>query len=213
MEKIYKADECVVFRKTHEAFGGLSNMAAGYMVRVSDYHFDSSEHLYQMCRFPDYSDIQREIGNESNPMKAKMFSKKYRKEFTRMDWLDVREDIMWWCLRLKLAANREKFGALLESTGNKMIVEDSRADRFWGAVRNKQNSEFLEGENRLGKLLVKLREFYRGSDLEQIETVETPAIENFKLFGYEIENYNHTQSMKKFYARLAVERELALNLF
>jgi hypothetical protein len=65
----------------------------------------------------------------------------------------------------------------------------------------------------LGKLLVKLREFYRGSDLEQIETVETPAIENFKLFGHDIENYNHTQSMKEFYARLAWERELALNLF
>jgi ribA/ribD-fused uncharacterized protein len=135
MEKIYKADECVVFGKTHEAFRGLSNMAAGSMVRVNGSHYETLEHLYQMCHFSDYSDIQSKICGESNPVTAKMLSIKYREEFIRKDWLDVREDIMFWCFRLKLAANREKFGALLESTGDKMIVEDSREDRFWGAVK------------------------------------------------------------------------------
>jgi ribA/ribD-fused uncharacterized protein len=163
MENVYRAEECVVFRKTHEAFGGLSNMATGYAIEEDGRRFESSEALYQLCRFTDYPEIQKEI-NVPNPMKAKMVSKKYRKEYSRKDWLDVREAIMWWCLRLKLASNREKFGALLDSTGEKMIVEDCRADRFWGAMRSKQNPEILEGENQLGKLLVKLREFYRSSN-------------------------------------------------
>jgi hypothetical protein len=30
MENIYRTNECVVFRQTCEAFGGLLNMAAGY---------------------------------------------------------------------------------------------------------------------------------------------------------------------------------------
>jgi hypothetical protein len=46
----YHRDECVVFRKTKEAFGGLSNMAGGYSSRVSGLLYVSSEHLYQCFR-------------------------------------------------------------------------------------------------------------------------------------------------------------------
>jgi hypothetical protein len=75
-----------------------------------------------------------------------------------------------------------------------------------------RTNPLLVGENRMGELLVKLRDFYRNSSEEQIETVELPAVCNFKLFGHEIQNYNHTQHMKKFYVRLAFDHELALNL-
>jgi ribA/ribD-fused uncharacterized protein len=189
-EEYYKANECVVFRKTHEDFGGLSNMAGGYVIRVNEWNIWSSEHLYQMCRFPDFPAIQSEINATSNPMRAKMCSKKYRNDFTRKDWRDVQEDIMFWCLRMKLSANIEKFGALLKTTVGKMIVEDSHRDRFWGAVRNKKNPNELIGENRLGKLLVKLRNFYLNSNRKQIETVDIPAITNFKLYGDELKNDN-----------------------
>ena len=49
--RIYQRDQCVVFLKTKEVFGGLSNMAGGYGLRVNGIHIPSSEALYQACRF------------------------------------------------------------------------------------------------------------------------------------------------------------------
>jgi type I restriction enzyme S subunit len=189
------SNRCVIFRKTHEAFGGLSNMATGYNIRLtvedSEYVFPTSENLYQVCRFPCDAEVQKLIACESNPMAAKMKSKKYRKELTRKDWDEVRDAIMWWCLRLKLACNYSKFGALLDSTGNRTIVEDSRCDRYWGAVRDKENPDILRGQNRLGYMLVQLRDLYRNTaDAAEIENIQTPDIPDFRFFGQILNNNN-----------------------
>ena len=50
--RTYEPEECVVFRKTAEAFGGLSNMAAGFPLKVNGVSVRTSEALYQACRFP-----------------------------------------------------------------------------------------------------------------------------------------------------------------
>jgi ribA/ribD-fused uncharacterized protein len=153
----YPRAECVVFRKTKETWGGLSNMAAGFPLSIAGVRILTSEALYQACRFPNRPDVQRAIIEEKSPMSAKMVGKPFRAE-TRSDWHQVRVDVMRWCLRVKLKQNWASFEGLLRGTGNRDIVEDSHKDTFWGAKASKENSDVLIGENVLGRLLVELRQ-------------------------------------------------------
>lgn len=181
--KEYNENECCVFRKTKEQYGGLSNMAGAYMLNVNGIRILTAEALYQACRYPHLPDLQRVIINEKSPMAAKMKSKPYRKSDSRKDWEDVRVDIMFWCLKVKLAQNRIHFGTLLNSTMDKKIVEDSRNDNFWGAIRKKESKDLLVGENVLGCLLVDLRAYYlknKGSEI--VKKVEPLSIPEFKIY-------------------------------
>ncbi|WP_439879768.1 NADAR family protein [Pontibacter sp. MBLB2868] len=182
----YNDKEVVWFRKTNEAFGGLSNMCSGYPLVVNGHKILTSEALYQACRFPDLPDVQRQIINEKSPMTAKMKSKPHRTH-TRKDWDSVRIAIMRWSLQVKLAQNFIKFGKLLEETYPKQIVEDSRKDRFWGAVREIHNDNTLVGVNALGRLLMELRQKYMSENKYDLLLVEPLQIENFRLFGEEIQ--------------------------
>ena len=152
--RTYRADDVVSFRKTAEAFGGLSNMAPGYPIQVAGMAVRTAEALYQACRFPHLPEVQRMIVAETSPMTAKMRSKPYR-DRSRAQWDDIRIPIMKWCLRVKLAQNWTKFGDLLVRTGDRPIVEDSRKDDFWGAIRDERGD--LHGRNVLGRLLMELR--------------------------------------------------------
>ena len=73
----YEKQSCVSFRKTKESYGGLSNMCSGFPIQIEEDNFLTSESLYQVCRFNEYSDIQRIIQLEKSPMSSKMKSKKY----------------------------------------------------------------------------------------------------------------------------------------
>src|SRR5262245_33121636 len=153
--RTYKRRESAVFCKTNEEFGGLSNMAAGFSLRVNGVDILTSEALYQACRFPQLPDVQRLIIDQKSPMTAKMKSKPHRSK-TREDWDAVRTRVMRWCLRVKLAQNWVTFRDLLLSTGERPIVEESKKDDFWGAFA--QEDDTLVGRNVLGRLLMELRE-------------------------------------------------------
>ena len=175
----YDRDQCIVFRKTREAFGGLSNMCAGFVIEVGDYSFLTSEALYQAFRFND-DEIQRIIMNEKSPMAAKMKSKKYRSR-TREDWDEVRVDIMEWCLLMKLKCNWASFATLLIGTGDREIVEESHKDSFWGAVSDETG--VLVGKNVLGKLLMKIRGDIKEGKLSYRQNVKFEGIKDLVLFG------------------------------
>lgn len=179
----YDRDEVISFRSTGEAFGGLSNMAPGFPVWVGGARVRTSEALYQACRFPHRPDIQRIILAERSPMTAKMRTKPFRHE-TRGDWEGARVPIMRWCLRVKLACNSQTFGTLLANTGSQVIVEDSRRDAFWGAV--KQADGTLVGCNVLGRLLMELRQRWL-ADPEGARSVKPPRLHDFLLLGRRIE--------------------------
>jgi len=181
--KRYVKEGNVVFHKTKERFGGLSNMCSGYPITIGEYIFLTSESLYQCCRFNNDSDVQKIIINEKSPISSKMKSKKYRSR-TRVDWDTVRVDIMDWSIRMKLKSNWEKFSGLLLSTGNKQIVEESHKDRFWGCVENKNG--VLEGSNVLGQLLMNLRgEIQRGVISEG--NIQINMVSNMRFFGKTVE--------------------------
>ena len=179
----YDKQSCVSFRKTKELYGGLSNMCSGFPIQIGEDVFLTSESLYQVCRFNEYSDIQRIIQREKSPMSSKMKSKKYISN-TRDDWDDVRVDIMNWCIRMKLKCNWNKFGNLLLSTDDQKIVEDSHKDRFWGCVSDE--NDYLVGRNVLGKLLINLRDELK-NELITSNNLNLEYIDDMKLFGLTID--------------------------
>jgi type I restriction enzyme S subunit len=151
-------ENCVVLYKVGEEWGGLSNMSNDFPLRVNGQPVGSSEALYQACRFPHRPDWQREILDAPHAMRAKMIARRdgRRKEHSRPDWQEVQVEVMSWCLRVKLAQHFERFGGLLRRTSPRPIVERSRKDRFWGAVL--ESDGVLRGQNRLGLLLMELRD-------------------------------------------------------
>jgi type I restriction enzyme, S subunit len=180
--RTYFRKEAIVFRKTKEEFGGLSNMAAGFPLEVNGLAILTSEALYQACRFPHMPDIQRIIIRQKSPMTAKMEGKPYRRD-TRADWQRVKVKIMRWCLQVKLAQNWIKFSQILLDTGDRPIVEESFKDDFWGA---KPEGQTLIGTNALGRLLMELRETIKQSDVNSMFVVEPLTIPNFLLDGQAI---------------------------
>lgn len=181
--RTYHRNECVVFLKTAEQFGGLSNMAGGFPLAINGIRVLTSEALYQACRFPHLPDVQKLIIGQTSPMAAKMKSKPYRKD-SRADWDAVRVQIMRWCLRVKLVQHWEEFGNLLLSTGNKPIVEESYRDPFWGA--KPIDPEKLSGTNILGRLLVELREKLQDPEANKLWVVEPPTLPQFLLLSRQI---------------------------
>ena len=181
----YNRIDVVVFRKTHEAYGGLSNMAAGFPIILNGEKILSSEALYQSCRFPHKPDIQKMIIAQKSPMTAKMWSKSFLQE-TRKDWPLIRVKVMRWCIQMKLAQNFALFGRLLLSTEEKPIVEESIRDEFWGAKPFGNGT--LVGMNVLGRLLMELRQQCKELLRKQSDfIVKPPEISSFLFIGEKIE--------------------------
>lgn len=196
--RTYHPTESAVFRKTNEPFGGLSNMAPGFPLVVNNTRIRTSEALYQACRFPSRSDVQRQIIADRSPMNAKMRSKPFRGD-TRPDWDLVRVQVMRWCLRVKLAQNWQKFGNLLLSTGESPIVEKKlRRTDFWASTEQPDGT--LVGMNVLGRLLMELREQLRCDKAENLRAVKPLNIPDFLLFEQPIERIQGIYDTKNLYA-------------
>lgn len=179
-EKRYRRSECVVFWKTREAFGGLSNMAGGFPLSIAGIPVRTAEALYQACKFPGYPDAQREILGQKSPLFAAKVGRRREQGRLRTDWPEIKIEVMRWCLRVKLAQNWAPFSALLESSGARAIVEQSRKDPFWGAIALGEGE--LVGQNVLGQLLVELREGLREKGSELAEAMP-PSFPGFRLLG------------------------------
>lgn len=181
--RIYNPKEAIVFRKTTEKFGGLSNMASGYSLYINEVVIPSAEHLYQAMRYPHSPQIQFEIINQDNAMLAKKISNKYKDKFSRPDWAKVQTKIMRWVLEIKLSQNWNKFSEILKQTHNLPIVEYSLDDKIWGA---KPDGDNLVGINALGRLLMQLRENYVLND-NRLYCVNPPDVAALLLYNQKIE--------------------------
>jgi len=178
--RTYERAESAVFRVTKETYGGLSNMASGFPIVLDGVKILSSEALYQACRFPHLPEVQRRILAQASPMTAKMVGKPHRKH-SREDWERIRLRVMRWVVRVKLIQNWSRFSALLLSTGDRPIVEESLKDDFWGA--KPVEGGMLTGVNTLGRLLMELREDVRCGKLNPQAEVPPPEITTFLFLG------------------------------
>lgn len=205
--RTYRRNDCIVFLKTKEKFGGLSNMAGGYPIQANGIYIRSSEALYQACRFPHLPQVQETIFQQISPMTAKMKGKPFRKD-SRPDWNKVRVPIMRWCLRAKLACNMDSFGKLLLETNEKPIVEESRKDSYWGA--KPIDDDTLVGENVLGRLLMELREDLNKNPQGDFSKVNPLRITDFLILGQPIETVTAFINEKRARNRISGSTQQAL---
>lgn len=113
------------------------------------------EHLYQCAKCVDKLDAST-ILMSATPGEAKRLGRGVR---IRTDWEMMKLSIMYALVLTKFRAEKELADKLL-ATGDAMLIEGNNwGDRFWGMVRDKDGQ--WEGENRLGKILMQVREEIR----------------------------------------------------
>ena len=169
-DEVYDVSDSAItiFYSSKEPFFELSNMYAGMPIKIecngNTYKFNSSEALYQACKYPPeleilpksskttIANVRKRIIKAKTPMQAKM-TQKCAKGFIRKDWEDVKIYAMLWVLELK-AKRYMRFREVLLNTKN-IIVEKSKKEPFWGAV---PDGNVLKGKNVLGKLLMFVRD-------------------------------------------------------
>lgn len=112
-------------------------------------------------KFITMIDCREMIAKIPDAGKVKQFGKFLK---LRKDWEDVKLDVMLWGIREKF--KNEELKQLLIETGDEELVEGNWwGDKFWGVSSG-------EGENHLGKILMRVREEFR-------QVNKKPSLEEF----------------------------------
>lgn len=119
--------------------------------------YPTNEHFFQAMKTLDI-DERRAIANALTPGKAKRMG---RKVTLRSDWEEVKEEVMFLGLCLKFAD--DQLADWLLETGDEELVEGNDwSDNFWGVCHCKKcQAQGIQGQNRLGHLLMKVREMIK----------------------------------------------------
>lgn len=110
----------------------------------------TTEHYFQAQKFigTPYVELVR---NMNRPREAFEFSREpLIAKWRRSDWDQVKQDVMYKALLTKFSQS-PYLRAMLAETGDKVLVERSPYDRYWG------DGGDGGGKNHLGKLLMKVR--------------------------------------------------------
>jgi len=107
-----------------------------------DKTWPTSEHCFQAMKF-EGTPIEEQIRNAPNSWKAHSY-----------DWDDVKDRIMEDILRAKFTQNKDILEKLL-GTNDAILVYNSNTDDYWGKCTP-------NGKNKLGLLLMKIRDEIRG---------------------------------------------------
>lgn len=130
----------------------LSNFSA-FRLHWRGHSFDTSEAAYHWNRFFLASDegeaIAGMIESAMSAHEAFKIAQEYKAR-QRPDWDDVKVSLMRDILRAK-ANQHEYVSRKLMATGDKMLIENSWRDDFWGWGTNK------DGKNMLGQLWMQIR--------------------------------------------------------
>ena len=117
--------------------------------------YPTNEHFFQAMKTLD-NDERRQIANCLTPGQAKRMG---RRVALRSDWESVKEDVMFLGLCLKFAD--EQLADWLLETGDEELVEGTTwHDNEWGNCSCSKCIN-IEGKNKLGKLLMRVRDMIK----------------------------------------------------
>jgi ribA/ribD-fused uncharacterized protein len=151
--------------KTHIYFWGsiFSNFHPIDFIHQNN-KFANSEQAFMWRKaifFKDF-EIALKILETTNPQEAKSLGRKV-KYYDDIKWNQIREQIMY---EVNIDKYKdEKLQGILLSTKNLIIVESSPVDKIWGVGLSKEDPRILDeknwnGLNLLGKVLMRVREYY-----------------------------------------------------
>ncbi|WP_230658542.1 NADAR family protein [Psychrobacter sp. I-STPA10] len=129
-------------------YGEFSNFAR-FAIQLKGKTWATVEHYFQAQKFAGTA-YESQIQKATSPMKAAEMGRS-RKIKMRRNWDNIKVNVMLEALRAKFSQHSE-LKELLLSTGDKILVEHTENDSYWG------DGGDGSGKNRLGKLLMKVRE-------------------------------------------------------
>lgn len=142
----------ILFWKNIGPYGCFSNFSRDPIFE-DDVLYKTSEHYFQAQKFPYKGKDFYDVVEASTPHQAAQIGRD-RNRPLRKDWEEIKDDVMFKALQLKVEQNPIVKATIL-SSGDEVIVEDSPIDYYWGWGRDHS------GKNILGKLWMKLREDLR----------------------------------------------------
>lgn len=144
--------EKICFYRVNDAYGCFSNFAP-YPISVDGKVWPTSEHYFQAMKFLDAAHAKK-IRETKSPMIAARMGRD-RTVKIHADWNSRRDNVMYKAICAKFTQHEDLRAMLLE-TGNATLVEHTANDGYWG------DGGDGSGKNRLGELLMKLRDALRG---------------------------------------------------
>jgi ribA/ribD-fused uncharacterized protein len=139
------------FYSTGDKYGCFSNFYRA-PIRLHGRVWPTSEHWFQAQKFAGTS-REEEIRQARTPSEAARLGRS-RKHRLRPDWETVKDNIMREGLAAKFTQHADLRDILL-GTGDAVLIEHTENDSYWG------DGGDGSGRNRLGQLLMELREWLR----------------------------------------------------
>lgn len=138
----------IKFYKPSNPYGEFSNFSE-HPISIKGKIWPTVEHYFQAQKFVD-SEHEEAIRLLPTAMDAKISGQDRRKPL-RVDWEEVKDDIMRLAIYEKFSQH-EELKKLLLSTGNRYLAEHTKNDSYWADGANGK------GRNMLGQILMETRE-------------------------------------------------------
>lgn len=152
-------NEDSIYLSMHDSAESLSRTAVTPFI-LDEQTWPTVEHYYQSMKFADNT-IHHQILTLATPAEVSKFADSWLRKFKiRKDWSKVKTTIMTRAIYIKCRTHREITEKLL-STADKILVENSQFDYFWGCGRDKR------GHNHFGKVLMNVRDKLKEEQLER----------------------------------------------
>lgn len=144
----------IYFYKANEPYGCFSNFSP-HGIQLQGTHWSTVEHYYQAQKFVGTADaaLIHIIHTAQTPEKAAALGRD-RTRSLRPDWDVVKTQVMREAVLKKFLTHLD-IQAILISTGDQLIVENSPTDYYWGCGSDQT------GDNHLGKILMSVRQEIR----------------------------------------------------
>lgn len=143
--------DVIYFYSQNQAFSEFSNFAP-FGFEMEGVYYKTVEHYYQSQKFSD-PDFVGQILNAPSPKSASILGKSSKFEL-RQNWDQIKDTIMFHGVKRKFETNELLLKMLLK-TEDKLIIENSPYDNYWGIGSNGT------GFNKLGAILMRVREVLR----------------------------------------------------
>ena len=143
----------IQFYSLKDPYGEFSNFSP-HPIQLKGKTWPTSEHYFQAQKFAG-THHEEEVRRTKSPMIAARLGRS-RARPLRKDWESVKDDIMREALQAKFTQHADLRELLLQ-TGEASLVEHTTHDSYWGDGGNGT------GRNRLGHLLMELREKLKNS--------------------------------------------------
>lgn len=152
----------IYFYKVNQPYGCFSNFSP-HGIHLQGMHWPTVEHYYQAQKFVGTADaaLIPVIHAAQTPADAAALGRD-RTRPVRPDWEQVKTQVMREAVLKKFLTHTD-IRAILISTGDQLIVENSQTDYYWGCGGDKT------GDNHLGKILMSVRQ-----EIRQLSALPSP---------------------------------------